>query len=429
MSIRRHRDFLRIWTGQIVSNLGDGVHRIAVLWWARQATGSNLAVVAVAMATTLPMILMAPVAGVLVDRVDRRRLMLLSDLVRFATSASLAVLFAADALTLPMVLVAAAVAAAAGSVFSPAYMASITMLVPADDRPTANSLVGVNEALAGILGPAIGGLLIGLWGTSSALWFDAGTFIVSLLLVLASRVPMPTPNRSAAGVADAADATDAADAAEAADDGAFAALGLVRRDRSIRDLTMVAVSLNTFVAPVPVLMVALAAGPLALGGAGFGLLEATVPLGMLGGFIVGPKVSTIRPAAFVALVVTSLGVALAGATTLAVVAALTFVAAGVGVGVANTILPTRFQNDIDPSLQGRVFALLGALGQVGRPVGLLLAAPLLAVLGPRGGLAVCGLCMLAVTWFGRSGVQGPATTERASALIDDVSRVEAGPIH
>ncbi|MFM2077379.1 MAG: hypothetical protein RJA49_1269 [Actinomycetota bacterium] len=417
MSIRRHRDFLRIWSGQIVSNLGDGVHRIAVLWWARQATGSNMAVVAVALATTLPMILMAPLAGVLVDRVDRRRLMLLSDLVRFGTSALLAVLFAADELTLPVVLVAAAVAAAAGSVFSPAYMASITMLVPADDRATANSLVGVNEAVAGILGPAIGGLLIGLWGTSSALWFDAATFVVSLLFVLASRVPMPTPKPSSAGAADLTD------------DGPFAALGLVRRDRSIRDLTMVAVSLNTFVAPVPVLMVALAAGPLALGGTGFGLLEATVPLGMLGGFILGPKVSTIRPAAFVALVVTSLGVALAGATTLALVAALTFVAAGVGVGVANTILPTRFQNDIDPSLQGRVFALLGALGQVGRPVGLLLAAPLLAVLGPRGGLAVCGLCMLAVTWFGRSGVQGPVVTEGVQQPLDDVSRVETGPIH
>ena len=409
MSIRRHRDFLRIWAGQLVSNLGDGVHRVAVLWWARQATGSNMAVVAVALATTLPMILMAPLAGTLVDRVDRRRLMLVSDIVRFGTSALLALLFAADLLTLPVVLVAAVVAATAGSVFTPAYMASITMLVPVDDRATANSLVGVNEAVAGVLGPAVGGVLIGVWGTSSALWFDAATFVVALLLVFASRVPMP------------ARAEGSTDRADADTDGPFAAIGLLRRNRSIRDLTMVAVALNTFVAPVPVLMVALAAGPLGLGGTGFGLLQAAIPLGMVVGFVLGPRLSTVRPAPLVALAVTSVGIALAGATTLGLVAGLTFVAAGVGVGVANTLLRTRFQNDIEPSLQGRVFALLGALGQIGRPAGLLMAAPLLAVLGPRGGLVVCGLCMLAVSWIGRSGVQGPlpaATPDLASPATE-----------
>ena len=403
MSIRRHRDFVRIWCGQAVSNIGDGVHRIAILWWARQATGSNLAVVAVALAATLPLIAGAPLAGWLVDRVDRRRLMLWADGLRAGVSALLALLAASGALHLWMVLVAAVVSSAAAAVFSPAYMASITMLVPEDDRAVANSMVGVNEALAGILGPAIGGLLLGLWGTSSALWFDAATFAVSLLFVLLSRVPMPEK------------AVDHADAP--ADDGVFAGIRLLRADRNLRDLAMVAVGLNTFVAPVPVLIVALAAGPLALGGTGYGLLEAAIPAGLLLGFVLGPRAMAYRSAALVALVVTSLGIALAGATTLAVVAALTFVAAGIGVGIANTILPTRFQHDVEPSLQGRVFAVLGGLMQVGRPVGLLLAAPMLAVVGPRGGLAVCGASMLAVAFIGRRGVVGPAPAAPAGVLV------------
>jgi len=403
MSIRRHRDFVRIWCGQAVSNIGDGVHRIAILWWARQATGSNLAVVAVALATTLPLIAGAPLAGWLVDRVDRRRMMLWADGIRAGVSALLALLAASGGLDLWMVLVAAVLSSAAASVFTPAYMASITMLVPEGDRAVANSMVGVNEALAGILGPAIGGVLLGLWGTSSALWFDAATFAVSLLFVLLSRVPMPET---------AIDHTDAP-----ADDGVFAGIRLLRADRNLRDLAMVAVGLNTFVAPVPVLIVALAAGPLALGGTGYGMLEAAIPAGLLLGFVLGPRAIAYRSAALVALVVTSLGIALAGATTLAVVAALTFVAAGVGVGIANTILPTRFQHDVEPSLQGRVFAVLGGLMQVGRPVGLLLAAPLLAGLGPRGGLAVCGACMLAVAFIGRRGVVGPAPVAPAGALV------------
>ena len=76
--------------------------------------------------------------------------------------------------------------------FTPAYMASITMLVPADDRAVANSMVGVNEALAGILGPALGGLLLGAVGhVEPRCGSTRCTFAVSLLLVAASRVPMP----------------------------------------------------------------------------------------------------------------------------------------------------------------------------------------------------------------------------------------------
>jgi DHA3 family macrolide efflux protein-like MFS transporter len=387
----------------VVSTVGDGVHRIAVLWWARQATGSNTVVVLVALATTLPLIAAAPLAGWLVDRVSRRRLMALSDALRVVTSGTLAVLAVTDGLSTAAVLVCAAVAAAASAVFSPAYMASITMLVPADDRPTANSMVGLNDALGGIAGPALGGLLIGLWGASSALWFDAVTFVASLVLVLASRVPMP--------------AEVSADQSDESTEGVFAGVHLLRRDRSIRDLVVVAMGLNMFVAPIPVIIVALAAGPFGLGGTGYGLLEACIPAGMVIGFLVGPKVARIRPATLVALVVTSVGVALAGATTLALVGGLTFLAAGVGVGVANTILPTRFQDDIDPALQGRVFALLGALMQIGRPIGLVLTAPLLATVGPRGGLAVCGVCMLAVAWFGRSGVLGPVAEPHYSRPV------------
>jgi MFS transporter, DHA3 family, macrolide efflux protein len=421
MSIRSHRDFLRIWAGQVVSNIGDGVHRIAVLWWAKQATGSNAVVVLVALATTLPLIAAAPLAGWLVDHWPRRRLMVLADAARVVTSGVLAVLAVGGDLSTSVVVACALVASAASAVFNPAYMASITLLVPADDRPRANSLVGLNDALSGIAGPALGGVLIGLWGTASALWFDAATFAVSLALVLASRVPDAlTRRRADDDVDENGDEALDQNVDEGVDDGLFAGVRLVREDRSLRDLVVVAMGLNLFVAPVPILIVALAAGPFGLDGVGYGLLEACIPLGMVIGFVVGPRVVPIRPAALVSLIVTSVAIGLAGATTVALVGGLTFVAAGVGIGIANTILPTRFQQDVDPALQGRVFALLGALMQAGRPVGLVLTAPLLAVAGPRAGLAVCGACTLAVSWVGRSGMLGPVEPEIAREEIDVV---------
>ena len=103
--------------------------------------------------------------------------------------------------------------------------------------------------------------MIGAWGTGAALWIDAATFLVSMAFLLASRIPQPT----------------ATPELEADHEGVLAGWALVRRDRSIRDLVMVAAALNLCAAPVPVLVVGLAAGPLELGGRGYGLLAACLP--------------------------------------------------------------------------------------------------------------------------------------------------------
>ena len=395
MSIRNDRDFLRIWSGQVVSNLGDGVHRVAVLWWANQATGSSTAVVAVALAASIPLLAMAPVAGVVVDRHDRRHVMIASDLVRLAAAAAFAALAGTGHLTVPVAVALTAVAAAASGFFSPALMASVTSLVPDDRLPTANSMIGGADAVAGIGGPALGGLLIGLAGTGGALWFDAGTFLLSVVAVAASRIPLP------AGGGRRHDA-----AGESLRSQALAGWRLARSNRAVGDLVLVASMLNLVVAPVAIILVGLAAGPLGLDGKGYGLLEAAVPIGLLAGFASAVKLGKGRHAATVALLVTGSAVAASGAVVLAWWTGALLVVAGVGIGVPNTLVPTRFQRMVEPSVQGRVFALVSALSQAGRPIGLALTAPLVALAGLRGGLAVCGVAMAVVALAGRRGLDG-----------------------
>ena len=385
--MRQHRDFLRIWAGQGISNVGDGVSRIAVLWWARQATGSDVIVVFVALATVVPTLAAAPLAGWLVDRYPRRTLMLLSDLVRCCVAAALALAVVSESLTTGLVVALSAAAAVAGAVFDPSLLASVTLLVPPEHRVRANSMLGVSGALAGIVGPAIGGVLIGVAGTGAALWFDAVTFLVSFGFVAVSRVPRPV-----------------ATAGAEADGGLAAGFRLVRADRAVRDLVVVTAGLNLCVAPVAVLIVGLAAGPLDLGGGGYGLLEAAVPLGLVGGFLFAPRVARSTRAALFALLLTGGGIAIAGAIPSAWWAGAAFVFAGLGVGVANTIIPSRFQESVDPGVQGRVFSLVGALSQAGRPIGLLLTAPLAAMVGVRAALAVCGVALAGVAWAGRRGL-------------------------
>ncbi|MDO8389335.1 MAG: MFS transporter [Actinomycetota bacterium] len=384
------RDFPRLVAGQGVSAVGDGVNRIAILWWARQATGSDAIVVLVALATVLPSLAAAPLAGWLVDRLPRRNLMLGADAIRCVTSAVLAWAVWAGSLSTAFVIAMAVIAAVAAAVFDPALLASVTLMVKEDELVKANSLLGGTVAIAGIAGPALGGVLVGVFGTGAALMADAATFLISFVLVALSRVPDPVRTASAAG------------------DGAWAGFRLLRDDRSIRDLVVVAAGLNLCVAPLTVLVVGLAAGPLNLGGSGFGLLAAAVPLGILIGFVIAPKVGRSAHSALFALLVTGGFLAAAGLGPWAVWAGAAFVLAGVGVGVINSVLPARFQQGVAPEVQGRVFALVGALGQAGRPVGLLLAAPLIAVVGVRGGFVVCGVALAAVAWAGRGGLAGSA---------------------
>jgi len=398
----QHKNFLRLWAGQAVSSVGDGVHRIAVLWWARQATGSDAVVVVVALATVLPTLAAAPVAGWLVDRYSRRGLMLAADVVRIGTSLALALAMWAGSLSTGMVIGVSIVAAAAAAVFDPALMSSVTLLVSSEHRVQANSMLGVSGALAGIVGPALGGLLIGLAGTGAALWFDAGTFMLSFLLVVVSRIPMPV-----------------ADADAPRDGGIGAGLRLVRDHREVRDLVIVAAGLNLCVAPVGVLIVGLAAGPLGLGGGGFGLLEAAVPAGLVCGLLVAPRLVGRSTTALMALLVTAVGIAIAGAVPIAWWAGISFLMAGIGGGIANAILPTRFQESVDPTLQGRVFALVGALSQAGRPIGLLLAAPMVAIVGVRAGFAVCGFGLAVVSLAGRRGL-----ARAAEPLVTDVAEFD-----
>ena len=290
--------------------------------------------------------------------------MLASDALRLGSTATLAAAAASGSLATWLVVTCGVLAALAGSVFDPALMASVTLLVPAEHRAAANSMLGANGAVAGIVGPAVGGALVGLAGMAPALWFDAATFVVSFALVAASRIPMPATGGDGdrhVGIA--------------------GGLELLRADHAVRDLVVVAAGLNFFVAPVSVLIVGLAAGPLGLGGGGYGLLEAAIPAGMVVGLVLAPQVAGRARATLIALITTGAAIALSTAAPWAAWAGAAFVVAGAGVGVANTIIPSQFQARIAPEVQGRVFALVGALSVAGRPLGLLLTAPLPAAVG------------------------------------------------
>ena len=197
--LRDEPQFRLLFAGQVLSIVGDRVMLVALPFAVLEAGGSVSTVGLVVGAQLAPFLLFALVGGVLSDRADRRRVLVLSDLARMVVQLTGGVLLlagAADPLTLGIL---AALFGSADAFFQPAFTGLLPQTVshPGQLQP-ANALRGLSFSAASILGPAIGGGLIALSGAGVAMLFDAGTFAVSVLFLLRLR-----PHAAAAGVEEA----------------------------------------------------------------------------------------------------------------------------------------------------------------------------------------------------------------------------------
>ena len=185
------RDFRLLWTGMTLSLLGDGVLLVALAWQAYELSNRPAAMSLVGAALTIPQLVLVLFGGVISDRVERRRLMLGADLVRGASLAVLAWLSISGELVLWHLVVFAAVYGSASAFFMPAFDALVPSLVPESRLTEANALDQfVRPAMLWLLGPALGGVLIGTAGVGWAFALDAATFAASAIcLSRLTRIP------------------------------------------------------------------------------------------------------------------------------------------------------------------------------------------------------------------------------------------------
>jgi MFS family permease len=201
----RHKQFRLLWTGMSASLVGDGMLLVALAWQVYTLFGVPRAMSAVGVALSLPQVVTLLFGGVVSDRFDPRRVMLVSDIVRGCVLAALAVLSITGTLTsLWMVIALTAVYGAAAGFFGPAFDALVPRIVPEDDLVAANALDQfVRPAGLQIFGPAIGGAVIAAVGSGWALAGDAATFAISAICLLImrrtlSRVPAATTSVASA---------------------------------------------------------------------------------------------------------------------------------------------------------------------------------------------------------------------------------------
>jgi MFS family permease len=196
----RNPTFALLVGGQSISLVGDAALRVALIVYVVQLTGSAASLGLVTAAFMLPNLVTFFVAGVIIDRFPRRRVMLASDIVRTGLTVLLALLAST---TPPLVAVAAlyALFGVADAFFMPAYRAYLPQILDPDDLYAANALDAMARRAGLILGPVLGALLVERAGAAAAFWVDAGTFAVSVLslLLIRARVRAIAPTEAAPG--------------------------------------------------------------------------------------------------------------------------------------------------------------------------------------------------------------------------------------
>ncbi|WP_433256134.1 MFS transporter [Streptosporangium sp. CA-135522] len=270
----RHRLFRALWIAQLVANTGTWMQTVGAQWLMGDLGGGALAIALVQTATTLPVFLLVVPAGALGDILDRRRLLLASQVVTFAGAASLAALTAAGIMT-PSLLLALTGTMAVGQAFAmPTFQAIQPELVSLDEIPQAALLNGANGNVARAVGPALGGVLIALAGPAATFALNALSFLgVMLVLFVWNRPPDHRPL-----------------GAEHIRDAVRAGARYVRSAPEFASVLLCAVMFTFCASGMWALLPALARDPLGLGAGGYGLLLAAVGFGAVAGAVALPAV-------------------------------------------------------------------------------------------------------------------------------------------
>ncbi len=183
--------FTLVWLGQVVSLMGSGLTGFALGVWVFQRTGSITQFALIAVCSRLPGIVISPIAGALIDRWDRRRTMIYSDIGAGLTVLGIALLYIAGRLEVWHICVAMTANSALSAFQWPAYSAATTMLVPKRHFGRAAGMVQTGEALGHIVSPALGGVLLAAISLHGIFLVDFATFLFAIATLFLVRIPAP----------------------------------------------------------------------------------------------------------------------------------------------------------------------------------------------------------------------------------------------
>jgi DHA3 family macrolide efflux protein-like MFS transporter len=181
------RDFGLLWWGQVTSQIGEGLNKVALLWFVYELTGSALMIATVGLIQTVPPLVFGPLIGVYLDRLRKKPVMVWVDLIRTLLTVLIPALYGLGLLRLEGLFVLIFLTSMVSTVFGPALVSAVPLLVRRGELVSANALIQSTNNIGTLLGPAVSGILIALIGAQHVLYVNAATFFVSALCLIPIR--------------------------------------------------------------------------------------------------------------------------------------------------------------------------------------------------------------------------------------------------
>ena len=347
--LRAHPGFRLLISARVVSFVGDSLGLVALMLHVAATSGQALGVAALLLVGDLLPSLLSPLSGAIGDRFDRKRVMIVCEVVQAAVMLAIALRLP----PLPLLLLLVAVRAAVGQAFQPASRAAVPALVAAQDLETANSTLGFGTNGAEALGPLVAAALLTPLGVRGVLLLDAASFVIAAVLL--SRLPPlpPTLQRSA-------------DSGSTLVGQARAGLGYLWSHRPLRIILLGFCAVVAANGIDDVALVVLGTRDLRAGESGVALLLSGVGIGLLAGYALlarGAKRSSMTVLLISGFAVSSVGNLLTGLAWAVAVAFVLQTVRGLGIAAMDVGSNTLLQRLVPDHMLGRVFGnLYGAIG-------------------------------------------------------------------
>lgn len=336
--------------GQFISMMGDMIYEIALGFWVLAFTGSP-ALMGTLMATSLlPGVILSPFAGVVVDRSNRKGLMILMDLIRGITIIIVAIAAILGLLQLWMVFLAGIILGIGGAFFGPAVMSVLPQMVPRDKLTNVNSLFGVSNTGADILGNSLGGILYVLIGAPLMFLLNGISFILSGISISFAKIPKNRESKITTEnfISDLKESTQ-----------------FVWKLKGLLYILLIFSIFSFLVHIAVVLLIPLFQFTPGLGAAKYGIAVACFTAGVFMGMVVLSTVN-VHPSKkatlmLISLTISNLCLILFALTTQFYLMALLLLIAGLSQSVVNVFILSSIQSVVPDQMMGKVMGLVGTL--------------------------------------------------------------------
>lgn len=364
------RGFTVVWFGQLISMLGTGMTNFALSFWIFEKTGQATALTIAIFCFVAPSILLSPLAGALVDRWNRKLVIILTDLAAgIVTIAWLIILLTNGDLQLWQIYLGNIITGAFNALQFPAFSAAVTLMIPKEQYGRAAGMLDFAGAASNILAPVMAGALLGPIGLSGIMFIDVVTFILAILAVMVVYMPQP----------EAQPVPDGQKAPSLLQDSVFGFHYIWKRP-SLLGLQFVFTALNFIAAFGMAIMIPMI---LARTQNNAGALATTQSIAAFGGVVGGLIMSTwggpkrrVKGVLWGMSAESVLGPIVMGVSRSVAGWAIGGFMSQLFIPIINGSNQAIWQSKVPPAIQGRVFATRRMIAQISFPLAVLLAGPL-----------------------------------------------------